>query len=124
MNHTLWPFDGPFPSYCNGYMYALKPRTAMKLAAVAKSTPFLPLDDIFVTGVLRDRLQNPPATLKFLNRFEHGTTFLEWCLHCPFLGIINYAFVQDVAYQRGYWPWDALNDMIRLFLEQYIVVMS
>ena len=32
------------------YMYALKPKTAMKLASVSRETPFLPLDDIFVTG--------------------------------------------------------------------------
>ena len=51
----MWPFEGKYPSYCNGYMYALKPKTAMKLAAVSQHTKYLPLDDIFVTGVLRDR---------------------------------------------------------------------
>ena len=51
----MWPFEGKYPSYCNGYMYALKPKTAMKLAAVSQYTKYLPLDDIFVTGVLRDR---------------------------------------------------------------------
>ena len=140
--HDLWPWKGPYPSYCNGYMYALKPEVGMKLAAVSRFTPLLPLDDIYVTGVLRDRLHLPPVGLRFLNRFDYGTSFMEWCLHCPFLsnlswvtlpnthlnilyhvvpGVLNYAFVQDVAYERNYWPWQVLKDMTCLFLEQYFL---
>ena len=36
-----WP---RMPDYCNGYVYAMKPEIAMKLAAVSKYTPLLPLE--------------------------------------------------------------------------------
>ena len=75
-----------------------------------------------ILGVLRDRLQNPQAEFKLLNRFDYGTSWLEWCLHCPFLGVGYYAFVQDVAYQRDYWPWQAFEDMSILFIERYFGV--
>ena len=101
-------------------MYALKPEIGMKLAAVSRFTPFLPLDDIFVTGVLRDRLKQPLTNFKLMNRFDFGTTWLEWILHCPFLGVFYYAFVQDVAYQRDYWPWSAFGDMTCLALEEFL----
>ena len=120
VTQELWPWEGKYPTYCNGYMYALTPEIGMKLAAVSRITPFLPLDDIFVTGVLRDRLKNPVTDFKLLNRFDYGTTWLEWILHCPFLGVFNFAFVQDVAYQRGYWPWAAYKDMTCLALEEFL----
>ena len=37
-----------------------------------------------------------------------------------FLGVFYYAFVQDVAYQRDYWPWSAFGDMTCLALEEFL----
>ena len=37
-----------------------------------------------------------------------------------FLGVFYYAFVQDVAYQRDYWPWTAYGDMTCLALEEFL----
>lgn len=54
-------------------MYALTPEIGMKLAAVSRITPFLPLDDIFVTGVLRDRLKNPMTDLEFEQNYPNRT---------------------------------------------------
>ena len=105
-------------------MYALKPDLAMKLSAVSRITPLLPLDDIFVSGVLRDRLQNPKSEFKLINRFSFGTSWFEWCLQCPFLGALNYFCVQDVVYQRDYWPWQAVWDGWSIFKDRYVNLFS
>ena len=120
----LWPWEGQYPTYCNGYMYALKPDLAMKLSAVSRITPLLPLDDIFVSGVLRDRLKNPKSEFKLINRFSFGSSWFEWCLQCPFLGALNYFCVQDVVYQRDYWPWQAVWDGWSIFKDRYVNLFS
>ena len=39
-----------YPEYCNGWLYVLHPDMAEKIAVAASTTPFLFVDDIFVTG--------------------------------------------------------------------------
>ena len=91
----------------------MRPQAAIKLVSASYFTPFLPLDDIYVTGVLRHRLD---MELKLINS---NSAILEWMLHCPFLGVFYYALVQDLAYQRGYWPWGMLKELICVTLEHY-----
>ena len=72
-----------------------------KLPCLAsRTTPLLPLDDIYVTGALRERLEEPKVGLRLINSFSMGTAFFEWIVHCPFLGVGYYSVLQDVAYQR------------------------
>lgn len=116
-----WPQSAKkYPGYCNGYVYALKPKLAMQLSALSGHTPFLPLDDIYVTGVLRDRLDNPKSPLRLMSRFNYATSVQEWALNCPFLGVAYYAFVQDMAYQKGYWPWGMAKEVSCIILERYL----
>ena len=118
--HDLWPWKGPYPSYCNGYMYALKPEVGMKLAAVSRFTPLLPLDDIFITGVLRGRLNQPRVGIKLLNRFGmYGHDFIQWILQCPFMGVIHHHLVQNLAYQRDHWPWGTFYKVVCNVLKRY-----
>jgi hypothetical protein len=65
VDHETWPLNSTYPSFCNGYIFALKPKIAAKLAAVSSFTKLLPLDDIYVTGVLRDRLTNPDVNFRY-----------------------------------------------------------
>ena len=75
----------------------------IKLPCLAsRTTPLLPLDDIYVTGALRERLEEPKVGLRLINSFRMGTAFFEWIVHCPFLGVAYYSVLQDVAYQRYY----------------------
>lgn len=90
----------------------------MKLVLASQLTPFIPLDDIYITGVLRHRLDEPRVDLKLIQR-NLGTSVIEWLLHCPFLGVGYYALWQDLAYQRGYWPWGMLKELSCIVLEQY-----
>ena len=82
---SQWPKEY-YPAFCNGHIYAIRPQTAFYLTLVSRTTPLLPLDDVYVTGVLRDRLTQPKVGLKLINTFSMGTSFFEWISHCPFLG--------------------------------------
>jgi hypothetical protein len=55
VNYTEWPHSEAYPPYCNGWVYALRPTTASKLASAASTTPFNHIDDLFVTGIIRHR---------------------------------------------------------------------
>lgn len=122
LSTQIWPWDR-YPGYCNGYIYALRPQVAMKLVLASRLTPFLPLDDIYITGVLRDRLNQPRVGLKLIRSSSNlGTSVIEWMLHCPFLGVGYYALWQDLAYQRGYWPWGMLKELGCIVLEQFLGV--
>ena len=117
---SSWPWSR-YPGFCNGYVYAIKPRIAKSLVLASRTTPILTLDDIFVTGVLRDRLDQPRVGLKLINSFNLGTTsFFEWVTHCPVLGVGYYALLQDIAYQRGYWPWGMFKELGCIVLEEYL----
>ena len=118
VSEELWPWS-TYPAFCNGYVYALSPEAALKLVLASKSTPLLPLDDIFVTGVLRDRLEQPKLGLKLINSFSFGDSFIEWLTQCPFLGVVYYILVQDLAYQRDYWPWGTFNELKCLIMEEW-----
>ncbi len=102
-----WP---RMPDFCNGFLYALQPRIAYNLAQVSTQTPLLPLDDIFVTGVLRGRLATNVGIKQLISSSLPGLVgpFLEPILHCPFLGVVHHFFFQNLAVERGQWPWGTL----------------
>jgi hypothetical protein len=56
VSYSEWPHTEAYPPYCNGWVYALKPATAKKLSSAATQTNFNHIDDLFVTGIIRHRL--------------------------------------------------------------------
>ena len=48
-----WPEKVLFPASCNGWLYALKPQTAMNLLKAANSAPYVFMEDTYITGILR-----------------------------------------------------------------------
>lgn len=110
-----WP---RMPDFCNGYVYAVKPKIAQQLVAVSRQTPKLPLDDIFITGVLRGRLKK--VGIKLLNRFEYGAWWMEWFLECPFLGVFHHFLVQNLAFEKDQWPWGTLYKVACNGLKRYL----
>lgn len=116
----MWPWD-KYPDYCSGLLYALRPQVAIKLVLMSRVTPLLPLDDIFITGILRDRLDEPKLGLKLIRSYGCGSnSAIEWLLNCPVLGVAYWAFWQDIAYERGYWPWVMLRKLGCIVLEHYL----
>ena len=52
VSHEEWPAD-KYPDFCLGWVYALTPSLAGRLAKAADVAPFHYQDDLYVTGVLR-----------------------------------------------------------------------
>jgi len=93
-----------FPDFCPGWLYVLTPRVGLALAEVGmlKSNELMMrarLDDIFVTGFLRERL--PWTSLQQLHGETMGKAWNSFFSHCPFLGITKNIFYNDVVLDKG-----------------------
>ena len=106
------------PDFCNGFLYALHPELAAKLAMVSNETPKLPMDDLFVTGVLRSRIAN--TSIGLINRFDHFGPFIESVIECPFLGILHHYLIQNLAVTRGEWPFGTIKKMTENVFKRYL----
>ncbi len=56
LSYQDWPTDVAFPSYCNGWLYAVRAENAPKLVKASRETPKLFIDDLYITGILKERL--------------------------------------------------------------------
>jgi len=93
-----------FPDFCPGWLYVITPRVGLALAEVGvqNSRELMTkarLDDIFVTGFLRERL--PWARLQQLHDGTMGKAWNGFFSHCPFLGITKNIFYNDVVLDKG-----------------------
>jgi len=93
-----------YPDFCPGWLYVITPRVGLGLAEVGvkKSDELMPkarLDDIFVTGFLREKL--PWARLQQLHDGQMGRAWNGFFSHCPFLGITKNIFYNDVVLDKG-----------------------
>eukprot|EP00092_Neocalanus_flemingeri_P002750 GFUD01002945.1.p1 GENE.GFUD01002945.1~~GFUD01002945.1.p1 ORF type:complete len:385 (+),score=72.52 GFUD01002945.1:393-1547(+) len=93
-----------YPDFCPGWLYVMTPRVGLALAEVGvKHAQELMskarLDDIFVTGFLRERL--PWATLQQLHDGPMGQAWNGFFSHCPFMGITKNIFYNDVVLDKG-----------------------
>lgn len=93
-----------YPDFCPGWLYVITPRVGLALAEVGvkNSYELMPkarLDDIFVTGFLRERL--PWAKLQQLHDGTMGRAWNGFFSHCPFLGITKNIFYNDVVLDKG-----------------------
>lgn len=93
-----------YPDFCPGWLYVMTPRVGLALAEVGvKHAQELMskarLDDIFVTGFLRERL--PWATLQQLHDGPMGQAWNGFFSHCPFMGITKNIFFNDVVLDKG-----------------------
>ncbi len=106
------------PDFCNGFLYALHPELAMELAIISNETPRLPMDDLFVTGVLRSRIAN--TSIGLINRFDHFHGFIETVIECPFLGILHHYLIQNLAVTRGEWPIGTIKKIAENVFKRYL----
>jgi len=47
-----------FPEFCLGWIYILTPSLAEKLGMAASGTPYMNIDDVYVTGLVRSNVEN------------------------------------------------------------------
>jgi len=93
-----------YPDFCPGWLYVVSPRVGLALAEVSvlrahQLMPKARLDDIFVTGFLRERL--PWARLQQLHPGPAGTAWNSFFSHCPFLGITKNIFFNGLVLDKG-----------------------
>ncbi len=92
--HNTWyvskdQFAGErYPDFCSGGAYLIKSQAAEKIYSVSEQSKFLWIDDVFVTGVLRDyyndRINNDNERLDILtlnNRYNFSCRdeIKKWC---------------------------------------------
>ena len=105
------------PDFCNGFLYAFNPELAMKLAVISNETPRLIIDDLFVTGVLRSRLES--VDIGLMNRFDYFDGFIEDLIECPFLGIFHHYLIQNLAQTRDQTLFETAKKMLENALKRY-----
>ncbi len=93
-----------YPDFCPGWLYVTTPAAGLALAEVSvKNAEVLMatarLDDIFVTGFLRERL--PGVLLRQLHGGIIGETWNRFFSHCPYLGITKNIFFNGIVTAKG-----------------------
>lgn len=67
-----------YPDYLSGWLYITNPSTALSLVRESQRSKFFWIDDTWITGILRDRLQ---VNLVRLNSwFSANSEFLDCCV--------------------------------------------
>ena len=93
-----------YPDFCPGWLYVTTPRVGLALAEVSVLHHHVlmktaRLDDIFVTGFLRERL--PGVTLRQLHHGVIGETWNRFFSHCAYLGITKNIFYNGIVTEKG-----------------------
>jgi hypothetical protein len=110
VTYLEWPSDHSYPPYCNGWIYAVKSEHAEALAATSRQTPRHFIDDLYVTGILRLRLN--------LNLTQIGwTPWFDRLFNCTILNMIRVHFLEEIAYPRDEWPWQTLKNTALYLLD-------
>lgn len=94
-----------YPDFCPGWLYVTTPRVGLLLAEVSVVLPghrlinAAKLDDIFVTGFLRERVSG--VTVEQFQGGWSGHSWNSFFSHCPFLGITKNIFYNDLVLDKG-----------------------
>ena len=92
-----------YPDYCPGWLYVTTPKVGLALAEVAAQyaeevLPMAKMDDVFVTGILRERLGMG------LTQLAPGSWSRVWdnsLSECPFMSMIKLVFFNDIVLEKG-----------------------
>lgn len=106
-----------YPEYCNGWLYVLHPDMAERIAVAASTTPFLFVDDIFVTGLARERVEG--SRLEYLASGRYWRMILEAVSVCPLFNLLYFHFLSgwEVAYAPDNRP---IKTMLCVALEHFV----
>ncbi|XP_036338967.1 beta-1,3-galactosyltransferase 5 [Rhagoletis pomonella] len=72
-----WPKD-TYPAYLSGWLYITNPVTALRLVQEAQKNPFFWIDDTWVTGILREKLNIPVQPLNAW--YSANAEFIDCCV--------------------------------------------
>ena len=111
MTRNDWPID-KYPDFCLGWIYAVKPSLALQLALASRSTPKVPLEDVYITGIIRERLKH----ISIKPMVDEWTNYLN----CPVLILFRIYLLPTIAYPRELaeaWPWIQIRYFTCQFLE-------
>lgn len=103
INEDLFPDDN-YPDFCSGTAYLMTSDAAAKIYSTSNNTKFLWIDDVFVTGVLREKYNvlvsnsDDGASLDILSlkdkhNIQHTDAMLDWCKQGMESSHLNYTFV-------------------------------
>jgi len=90
-----------YPPHCNGWMYFMESEMAWKVSQAASQTRFNFLEDLFVPGILRERIAD--SRVELLSKGTFGRKVWRWLFtQCPFLCWINHSALQEVVFQTEF----------------------
>lgn len=102
INEDLYPDDN-YPDFCSGTAYLMTSDGAAKIYSASNKTKFLWIDDVFVTGILRERydvlMPNTGGhsldilSLQDKHNIQHTDAMLDWCKQGMESSHLNYTFV-------------------------------
>lgn len=85
-----------YPPYCNGWLYVLDVTLAKKIAIAATETPYHFVDDIYVTGLARERVGG--SKVEYLATGRVWTwVWTHWLSQCPLFGLIYHHLLPEVS---------------------------
>jgi len=93
-----------YPDYCLGWLVAMLPQTAALLLSRVDSAPAVHIDDVYITGILRQET-NVSLSMLSTNPLLHTSLFRDVLAHCRFLSWAIHVFAYDLAYEPDGWPW-------------------
>lgn len=82
--------DSTYPDYCNGCFYVFNPSTAARLVNRAKTRKFFWIDDVFVTGFLREDLNITFVDTNKYQMLDAGTMLKRKAVLKPNLYLEDY----------------------------------
>jgi len=94
-----------FPDFCPGWLYVTTPKMGLAMAEVSVVSAddvlmkVARLDDIFVTGFIRERVKG--LEVKQFHDGWSGRSWNSFFSHCPFLGITKNIFYNDIVLDKG-----------------------
>jgi len=116
VSRSTYPAD-VFPDYCLGWLVAMTPQTAALLLTKVESAPAVHIDDVYITGILR---QGTNVTLSMLsaNPFFHTSIFKDVFAKCRLLSWAAHVFAYDLAFEPEDWPWRPIAFLVEHTWEQ------
>lgn len=98
--------DEAYPEFCSGSAYLMKADDASKIYSVSNETKYFFIDDVFVTGILREKYSgfntstNPDSSLEIFSLTDHHRLKLDiffeikaWCNTGMQSNQLNYTFL-------------------------------
>ena len=80
VSDDAFPGETTYPSFCPGLAYIISTDLVLELYNISKSTPYFQIDDVFVTGILMNKISNFTwinLTDIYDKRTIHGRTIKE-----------------------------------------------